>query len=129
ASHNPPHDNGYKVYFSDGAQVVEPHASGIIARVNAIAGETFTPLPPQQRGKIITISTELDEAYIARLQTLVLDPEILRQAHSLRVIFTPIHGTGGVITKPIFTRLGIQFHMVPEQELFDGPFSTVKSTN
>src|SRR5437868_9364769 len=63
ASHNPPHDNGYKVYFNDGAQVVEPHASGIIARVNAITGETFTPLPTEQRGKITTISTEIDEAY------------------------------------------------------------------
>jgi phosphoglucomutase len=129
ASHNPPHDNGYKVYFNDGAQVLEPDASGIIARVNAIAGETFTPLPAQQRGKITTISTDVDEAYMNRLQTLVLDPEILREAKSLQVVFTPIHGTGGVITKPTLSRLGIQFQMVPEQDLFDGAFPTVKSPN
>ena len=62
ASHNPPHDNGYKVYFSDGAQVVEPHASGIITRVNAIAGETFTPLPSERQGTVTTIGAEMDEA-------------------------------------------------------------------
>ena len=57
ASHNPPHDNGYKVYFDDGAQVVEPHASGIIAKVNAIESETFAPLPPDEQGKITTLGT------------------------------------------------------------------------
>ena len=129
ASHNPSHDNGYKVYFSDGAQVVEPPASGIIAKVNAITAETFTPLPPEQRGKITTIGSEIDEQYIRRLQTLVLDPEIIRQAKSLRVVYSPIHGTGGVITKPVLNRLGMQFQVVPEQDLFDGAFPTVKSPN
>ena len=52
ASHNPPHDNGYKVYFSDGAQVIEPHASGIIAKVNAIASEAYKPLAKDRQGKI-----------------------------------------------------------------------------
>src|SRR5436309_2769678 len=60
ASHNPPHDNGYKVYFSDGAQVINPHASGIIAKVNAITFETFTPLPKDRQGKV-TIGKEIDE--------------------------------------------------------------------
>src|SRR5882762_9495428 len=55
ASHNPPHDNGYKVYFGDGAQVIEPPASGIIAKVNAIVSESFTPLPKDQQGKVIVI--------------------------------------------------------------------------
>src|SRR5437899_1818743 len=55
ASHNPPYDNGYKVYFSDGAQVIEPHASGIIAKVNAITTESFTPLPKDRQGKVTTI--------------------------------------------------------------------------
>src|SRR5215471_3470934 len=55
ASHNPPHDNGYKVYFDDGAQVIEPHASGIIAKVNAIRTEAFTPLPKEQQGKVTVI--------------------------------------------------------------------------
>src|SRR5438128_8951030 len=73
ASHNPPYDNGYKVYFSDGAQVIEPHASGIITRVNAITSETFAPLPKDRQGKITMIGKEIDEAYMHRLETLILD--------------------------------------------------------
>src|SRR6202035_3339631 len=74
ASHNPPYDNGYKVYFSDGAQVIEPHASGIIAKVNAITSETFTPVPKDRQGKVSTIGKDLDQAYMRRLETLILDP-------------------------------------------------------
>src|SRR5207247_728372 len=62
ASHNPPYDNGYKVYFSDGAQVIEPHASGIIAKVNAITSEAYTPLPKARQGKIKMIGRDIDEA-------------------------------------------------------------------
>jgi phosphoglucomutase len=129
ASHNPPHDNGYKVYFSDGAQVIEPHASGIIAKVNAITSETFTPLPASVQGKVTTIGKEVDEAYMRRLETLILDPEVIREAKSLRIIYTPLHGTGGVIIKPMLKRLGFNFHVVPEQDRFDGRFPTVKSPN
>lgn len=129
ASHNPPHDNGYKVYFSDGAQVVEPHASGIIARVNAITSETYEPLPPNERGKVIPLSDEIDEAYMRRLETLILDPELVRAEKSLRIVFTPIHGTGGVIIKPMLQRLGFHYEVVPEQDRFDGNFPTVKSPN
>src|SRR6266487_1306381 len=63
ASNNPPYDNGYKVYFDDGAQVIEPHASGIIAKVNAITGESFTPLPKDRQGKVTTIGRDIDHAY------------------------------------------------------------------
>ncbi|HJT80490.1 MAG TPA: phospho-sugar mutase [Chthoniobacterales bacterium] len=129
ASHNPPHDNGYKVYFSDGAQVVEPHASGIIAEVNSIKGEGFTPLPPNDQGRVTTIGADIDHAYMNRLETLILDPKIISAAKSLRVVFTPIHGTGGIITKPMLNRLGLQFEVVPEQDQFDGAFPTVKSPN
>ena len=129
ASHNPPHDNGYKVYFSDGAQVIEPHASGIIAKVNAITSETFAPLPGNQQGKVTTIGKEIDEAYMQRLDTLILDPQIIREAKSLRIIYTPLHGTGAVIIKPMLKRLGFNFQVVPEQDRFDGRFPTVKSPN
>src|SRR5437868_14666460 len=64
ASHNPPHDNGYKVYFDDGAQVVEPHASGIIAKVNGIKIKTFAAKPKKQRGEVITLGSDIDEAYM-----------------------------------------------------------------
>jgi phosphoglucomutase len=127
ASHNPPHDNGYKVYFDDGAQVVEPHASGIIAQVNAIMDETYEACDP--RGEVVTLGREVDEAYMQRLESLVLDPELVRSAKDLRIVFTPIHGTGGVIIKPMLERFGFQFSVVEEQDRFDGAFPTVKSPN
>src|SRR5437588_10438485 len=129
ASHNPPYDNGYKVYYSDGAQVIEPHASGIIAKVNAITAESFTPLPKDQRGKVTTIGRDIDHAYMRRLDTLILDPRVIREAKSLRIIYTPLHGTGSVIIKPMLNRLGFNFQVVPEQDCFDGRFPTVKSPN
>ena len=130
ASHNPPHDNGYKVYFSDGAQVIEPHASGIIAKVTAIDSEAYKPpLAKDRQGKITMIGKEIDEAYMHRLETLVLDPAVIHEAKSLKVIYTPLHGTGGVIIKPMLKRLGFNFKVVPEQDHFDGRFPTVKSPN
>jgi len=129
ASHNPPYDNGYKVYFSDGAQVIEPHASGIIAKVNAITTESFTPVSKDQQGKVSTIGKDIDQAYMRRLETLILDPQVIREAKSLRIIYTPLHGTGSVIIKPMLTRLGFNFQVVPEQDHFDGRFPTVKSPN
>ncbi len=129
ASHNPPYDNGFKVYFSDGAQVIEPHASGIIAKVNAIKSESFTPLPNERQGKVTTIGKNIDEAYMRRLETLVLDPRVIRDPKTLRIVYTPLHGTGSVIIKPILKRLGFNFKVVPEQDCFDGRFPTVKSPN
>jgi phosphoglucomutase len=141
ASHNPPHDNGYKVYFDDGAQVVAPHDSGIIAKVNAIGSEAPRTLPPNppspgtgsavasEHGTVSQLGREVDEAYMARLQTLVLEPALVRKAKGLRIVFTPIHGTGGVIIKPMLERLEFIFETVTEQDQFDGNFPTVKSPN
>ena len=129
ASHNPPHDNGYKVYFGDGAQVIDPHASGIIAKVNAITTESFTPLPEDQQGKVTIIGKNIDQAYMHRLETLILDPRMTREAKSLRIVYTPLHGTGSVIIRPMLNRLGFNFKVVPEQDCFDGRFPTVKSPN
>jgi phosphoglucomutase len=129
ASHNPPHDNGYKVYFDDGAQVIDPHASGIIRKVNAITTESFTPRPKEQQGKVTLIGKNIDQAYMRRLETLILDPRAIREAKSLRIVYSPLHGTGGVIIKPMLTRLGFNFQVVPEQDSFDGWFPTVKSPN
>ena len=129
ASHNPPYDNGYKVYFRDGAQVIEPHANEIIAKVNAISSEAYTPLPKAQQGKIKMIGRDIDEAYMQRLETLVLDPTVIRDAKSLKIIYTPLYGTGSVIIEPMLKRLGFNFEVVPEQDHFDGRFPTVKSAN
>jgi phosphoglucomutase len=129
ASHNPPYDNGYKAYFSDGAQVIEPHARGIIAKVNAITTESFTPFPTDRQGKVTMIGKNIDQAYMRRLETLILDPQMVREAKSLRIVYTPLHGTGSVIIKPMLTRLGFNFQVVPEQDRFDGRFPTVNSPN
>src|SRR5437868_108988 len=129
ASHNPPHDNGYKVYFDDGAQVVEPHASGIIAKVNGIQSKTSAAKPKKQRGEVITLGSEIDEAYMNRVETLVLNKDLVRSAKSLRIVFTPLHGTGSVIIKPMLERLGFNFRVVKKQDCFDGNFSTVDSPN
>jgi phosphoglucomutase len=129
ASHNPPHDNGYKVYFADGGQVVEPHDSGIIARVNAITSESYQPLAEDQQGTVTTLGHDVDEAYMQRLETLILDRNIVGAAKSLRIAFTPLHGTGNVTLKPMLNRLGFNFDIVNEQAKFDPRFSTVKSPN
>src|SRR5438270_12017756 len=96
ASHNPPHDNGYKVYFADGAQVIDPHASGIIAKVNAIKSESYEAFPKDRQGKVSTLGADVDEAYMKRLESIVVDQSVLRDAKSLRIVFTPLHGTGAV---------------------------------
>jgi phosphoglucomutase len=132
ASHNPPHDNGYKVYFSDGAQVVEPHASGIIAEVNSDEGarsRASKDSPADERGEIMTVGEEVDRAYMERLETLVLDREVIHKARDLKIVYTPIHGTGSIIVKPMLQKLGVNFSIVPEQDEMDGRFPTVKSPN
>jgi phosphoglucomutase len=129
ASHNPPHDNGYKVYFSDGAQVVEPHASAIIQHANEVASEVYEPVPSALRGKLVPLGSEVDDAYKARLRTLVLRPELLSGQTNLKVVFTPIHGTGAVISVPLLREFGIHLLTVPEQDKPDGGFPTVKSPN
>ena len=129
ASHNPPHDNGFKCYFADGAQVVEPHASAIVARVNALVSDVYQPVPKSQGGKLNTLGKEIDDAYMDRLETLVLDHAMVKAAKSLKIVFSAIHGTGGVISKPMLKRLGFRFAVVPAQDKFDGAFPTVKSPN
>lgn len=128
ASHNPPHDNGYKVYFLDGAQVVEPHASGIIEKVNALESDEYTPLPEADRGTLHVLGAEVDAAYIERLETLLLDPNLVKNS-DLKIVFSPIHGTGGEIIVPIFKKLGFNFTTVAVQDQHDGRFPTVKSPN
>src|SRR5437762_7727946 len=129
ASHNPPHDNGYKVYFADGAQVIEPHASGIIGKVKAIKRESYEPLPKDRQGRVTALGKDIDEAYMKRLETLIVDPGVLNSGKALRIVFTPLHGTGAVTLEPILQRLGFNFEIVPEQEKFDPRFGTVKSPN
>jgi phosphoglucomutase len=129
ASHNPPHDNGYKVNFNDGAGIVEPHAKGIIAEVNAIKSEDYTPVPEAERGAIKTLGADMDAAYLTRVETLMLNPSLLSQAKGLKIVFTALHGTGGVLVPVLLQKLGFNFVTVPEQDVRDGHFPTVESPN
>ena len=126
ASHNPPHDNGFKAYFSDGSQVVEPHATGIIQEVNATESDTYTPVADP--GTLHVLGEELDNAYMVRLESLLLNPEMVKKS-DLKIVFTPIHGTGGEIIVPMLRRLGFSYATVPEQDQHDGRFPTVASPN
>ena len=128
ASHNPSGYNGYKVYFDDGAQVVAPHDKGIIDLVNA-GDDSYEPLPQNEQGKVIMIGPEIDEAYMERLEKLIVDPELFRRKPALKTVFTPLHGVGGVIIVPMLHRLGVTCIPVPSQMVPDGLFPTVKSPN
>lgn len=128
ASHNPPHDNGFKAYFNDGAQLVGAHASGIVAQVNAITRESYEPLPPGQRGSITTLGAEMDARYVARIKSLLLRPSLLDGASS-KIVFTNLHGTGGHINVPLLRSFGFDILTVPEQDVQDGRFPTVESPN
>jgi len=129
ASHNPPHDNGYKVYGSDGAQIVEPEASQIIAEVNAVEGESYDALSADQQGTVTELGEDMDEAYMVRLESLLLDPELVKSQSDLKIVFTNIHGTGGTIAPQMLRRLSFHCDTVAEQDTEDGAFPTVKSPN
>ena len=131
ASHNPAHDNGYKVNFNDGAGIVEPHATGIIKEVNAIKGEEYVALPEAQRGKLTMLGNDMDQKYLARVETMMLQPELLQkeEAKKLKIVFTALHGAGGVLVPVLLKKLGFNFLTVPEQDVQDGRFPTVKSPN
>lgn len=128
ASHNPPHDNGFKAYFNDGAQIVEPHASAIINEVNAVISERYDVVPESDRGKIIVLGADMDTCYVERLKSLLLKPSLL-QGVSTKVVFTNLHGTGGHINVPMLRGLGFEVLTVPEQDVQDGRFPTVESPN
>jgi len=128
ASHNPQHDNGFKAYFEDGGQFVEPHASEAIKEVNAASlSQDFSP---NNGASIRILGADEDTAYLDALESVVLDKELLkRESSRLKIVFTPIHGTGIRSIEPIMKRLGIDLILVPEQNAPDGRFPTVKSPN
>ena len=128
ASHNPSHDNGFKAYFNDGAQLVAPHDKGVIAEVNALTSDTYEPLPAGQQGKLRVLGAEVDDIYIKRLKGIVLRPEVFGKA-SAKVVYTNLHGTGKRCIVPMLKSIGCQLSTVPEQDVQDGRFPTVASPN
>ena len=128
ASHNPPHDNGFKAYFDDGAQIVEPAASAIVAEVNAITNESYEPVPEAARGSITRLGAEMDEGYVKLVKTLLLRPSLLDEA-KIRIVYTNLHGTGGHIIVPMLRDFGFEVQTVAAQDVLDGRFPTVESPN
>ena len=135
ASHNPPEYNGYKVYWEDGAQITAPRDQEIIAEVNAITDyasvKTMAREEAISAGLYAVIPEEIDDAYQKALETQVLHPEIIREeAQKLKIVYTPLHGTGNLPVRRILAELGFtQVYVVKEQELPDGNFPTVSYPN
>jgi len=128
ASHNPPHDNGFKAYFEDGAQVIPPHDKGIVAEVNAVALGELSGFLKIDISRVTRLGRDADEAYRVVAATALLDAAVLKKT-KLNVIFTNIHGTGAVQSLPLLQAAGCDVTPVPEQLEFDARFPTVKSPN
>ena len=135
ASHNPPEYNGHKVYWEDGAQITAPKDAQIIGEVNAIKDyaeiKKMTTEEAKAAGLYEVIGKEIDDKYMEALKKLVLHPEAIKQmASSLKIVYTPLHGTGNVPVRRVLKELGFeQVTVVPEQELPDGNFPTVSYPN
>ena len=135
ASHNPPEYNGYKVYWEDGAQITAPKDKEIIAEVNAITDfakvKTMSREEAESAGLYETIGSEVDDKYIEALKKLAIHPEIIKEeAANLKIVYTPLHGTGNLPVRRILKELGFtQVYVVKEQELPDGNFPTVSYPN
>lgn len=129
ASHNPKEYNGYKVYWSDGAQIIAPHDKNIITEVNKISGVDEVKFEGGN-GRIEIIGEEIDRRYIDKLATLSLSPEIIAKHADLKIVYTPIHGTGLMLVPRTLERFGFRnIIRIPEQDIIDGNFPTVKSPN
>lgn len=135
ASHNPPEYNGYKVYWEDGAQITAPKDKQIIAEVNAVEDyasvKTMKKEEAIEKGLYQVIDKELDDRYMEELHKQVMNQECLDEvAKEIKIVYTPLHGTGNLLVRRILKELGFeQVFVVPEQELPDGDFPTVSYPN
>jgi phosphoglucomutase len=125
ASHNPKEYNGYKAYWDDGGQLVPPHDKNVIAEVDKIAGIDEVKWGGGEMN-ITMIGKDVDEAYIAMVRSLSVYPEVIERQHNLRIVYTPIHGTGIKLVPEVLQRFGFtNVHVVDEQATPDGNFPTV----
>lgn len=135
ASHNPPEYNGYKVYWEDGAQITPPHDKGIMDEVKAVTDfatvKTMAKAEAESAGLYEVIGAEIDDAYIAELKKLVLHQDAIDKVKDeLKIVYTPLHGTGNIPVRRVLKELGFKnVYVVPEQELPDGNFPTVSYPN
>jgi phosphoglucomutase len=128
ASHNPPHDNGFKAYFEDGGQVVAPHDKAIVVEVGSVPLGELAAFSNKDLSRVITLGRPADDAYLAVASKAAIDPSVFKKT-KLKVAFTNIHGTGGVMSVPLLVHAGAEVHQVKEQAAFDPRFPTVKSPN
>lgn len=129
ASHNPKEYNGYKVYWEDGGQLVAPHDKNVIADVSKITSPKEVRFD-KKPALIQIIGTDVDQVYLQRIQELSLNPDIVRRYSDLKIVYTPIHGTGIMCIPQALERAGFKnLQVVPEQAVPDGNFPTVKSPN
>ena len=128
ASHNPSHDNGFKAYFEDGAQVVSPHAEGIVNLVNEVKLEELVQFLDVNLDHVIVLDSSADEPYLDLLEEMVVDTEVMQKV-APKVVFSPIHGCGAISSVISLRKLGVEVIEVPEQMEPDGCFPTVKSPN
>ena len=135
ASHNPPEYNGYKVYWEDGAQITPPHDTGIMAEVKAITDystlKTMSREDAEKAGLYEVIGQAIDDSYIEELKSQVLHMDSIKaMAKELKIVYTPLHGTGNIPARRVLKELGFEnVYVVPEQELPDGNFPTVSYPN
>ena len=131
ASHNPYHDNGFKAYFGDGAQLVPPHDLGVVEEYNRINLSEISHWLQEgglNDAEVAVLPTEDDMAYKGALEDAVLNPDLLKTT-APKIVFTPIHGTGAISSVPALWDHGVQVALVDEQSKEDANFSTVKSPN
>ena len=131
ASHNPKEYNGYKVFWSDGAQIIAPVDQQIVAEVNAISDPSMVKYKAEgKEGGIEIMSDEMNNAYMDDVLTLMLSPESRARHKDLKIVYTPLHGSGVHIVPEVLKRLGFEnVYHVPEQDVSDGNFPTVMSPN
>ncbi len=131
ASHNPSAYNGYKVYWEDGAQIISPHDKGIIEEVRAVKElSSISKNEAIDQGLLIYIDKEIDQPYLEMVESLVLRPELMRKyGADFKVVYTPLHGTGGFLVSEALKRVGVNITFVEEQKEPDGNFPTVKYPN
>ncbi|MGN7723213.1 phospho-sugar mutase [Chitinophaga sp. 22620] len=129
ASHNPREYNGYKAYWDDGAQLVPPHDKNVILEVEKIGGIGEVKWTGWEQN-ITLIGKDMDEAYLSMLKSLSVYPEVVAKQHDLKIVYTPIHGTGITLVPEILKRFGFtNVHIVEEQATPDGNFPTVVYPN
>lgn len=131
ASHNPKEYNGYKVFWSDGAQVISPVDKDIVSEVNKITDPSMVKfVPGDDAAPIEYMGHEMDEAYLDAVSTLMLSPEAREKHKDIKIVYTPIHGSGVHIVPEFLARLGFEnIYHVAEQDIPDGNFPTVMSPN